>query len=272
VEALRYCPKCGEENSDDAEFCKSCGENMSRTIRYTKPRDTGWGVARVAALVIGAILVFTSLGLILGGGSLRMVQSAIVDGEGYIMSGVESLASDSYAIVFEDIDIEIDSDAGPFREWFKDLVTVKLTAKNNNPGKNVFVGIVDYGSVQSYLGDVSYDRLIDTDWEYDPWGNDFPDYVYRHHSGGAPTGPPTIHSFWTAFATGSGQETLTWGVEPGRYWVVMMNEDASQGVDLDLQIGAKVPILEDLGDMLLTVGVLVGLVGAAVIYYGAIKR
>ena len=106
----------------------------------------------------------------------------------------------------------------------------------------------------------------------DPWGNDFPDYVYSHHSGGAPAGPPTIHSFWTASATGSGQETLTWGVEPGRYWVVVMNEDASQGVDVDLQIGAKVPILKNLGDVLLTVGVLVGLVGAAVIYYGAIKR
>jgi len=75
VEALRYCPKCGEDNSDDTEFCKSCGENMSRTIKYTKTRDTGWGVARVVALVIGAIMVFTSLGLILGGGSLRMVQS-----------------------------------------------------------------------------------------------------------------------------------------------------------------------------------------------------
>ncbi len=269
---MKYCPKCGEENSDDAEFCKSCGENMSRIIRYTKPRDTGWGVARVVALVIGAIMVFTSLGLILGGGSLRMVQSAIVDSEGYIMSGVESLASDSYAIVFEDINIQMDADAGPFREWFKDLITVKLTAKNNNPGNNVFVGIVDYGSVYGYLSDVSYDRLIDTDWEYDPWGNDFPDYVYSLHSGGAPAGPPTIHSFWAAFAKGSGQETLTWGVEPGRYWVVVMNEDASQGVDVDLQIGAKVPILKDLGDVLLTVGVLVGLVGAAVIYYGAIKR
>ena len=269
---MRYCPKCGEENSDDAEFCKSCGENMSRTIRYTKPRDTGWDVARVAALVIGAILVFTSLGLILGGASLRMVQDAIVDSEGYIVSGFEGVASDSYAIVFEDIDIEIDADAGPFREWFKDLITLKLTAVSNEPGKDVFIGIADQGSAQMYLGDVSYDRLIETNWEYDPWSNDFPDYVFSRHSGVAPSGPPTIHSFWTAFATGSGQETLTWGVEAGRYWVVVMNEDGSQGVDVDLQVGAKVPILKDLGDVLLTVGILVGLVGAAVIYYGAIRR
>jgi ribosomal protein L40E len=272
VNELRYCPRCGAENSDDAEYCKSCGENMSRTIRYAKPRDTGWGLARAAALIIGGLLVLTSFGLIMGGGSLRMVQSTIVDSEGYIMSGVESLDSDSYAIVFEDIDIEIDADAGPFREWFRNLITVKLTATNNDPGRNVFVGIADSGSAQSYLGDVSYDRLLETDWEYDAWGNDFPDYVYSHHGGGAPAGPPTIHSFWVAHATGSGRETLTWGVEPGRYWVVVMNEDASQGLDVDLQIGAKVPLLKDLGDVLLTVGVLVGLVGAAVIYYGAIRR
>jgi ribosomal protein L40E len=272
VKTLRYCPKCGAENTDDAEFCKSCGEDMTRTIRYTKPRDAGWGAARVAALVIGAILVFTSLGLIIGGGSLRMVQSTIVDSEGYIMSGVERLSSDSYAIVFEDIDIEIDADAGPFREWFRDLITVKITATNNDPVKNVFLGIADYGSAYSYLGDVSYHRLIETDWEYDPWGGDFPDYTYSHHGGDAPAAPPTVHSFWAAFAAGSSRETVTWSVAPGRYWVVVMNEDASQGVDVDLQIGAKVPILKDLGDVLLTVGVLVGLVGAAVIYYGAIKR
>jgi len=269
---LRYCPKCGAENSDDAVFCKSCGEDMTRTIRYTKPRDTGWGVVRVVALVIGAILVFTSLGLILGGGSLRMVQSTIVDSEGYIMSGVETLASDSYAIVFEDIDIEIDADAGPFMEWFSDLITVKITATNNDPARNVFLGIADYGSAHIYLADVSYDRFIETDLKYDPWGSDFPDYLYSHHGGSAPAGPPTIHSFWTAFATGSSHETVTWSVAPGRYWVVVMNEDASQGVDVDLQIGAKVPLLKDLGDVLLTVGVLVGLVGAAVIYYGAVKR
>ncbi|MCK4582288.1 DUF4389 domain-containing protein, partial [Candidatus Bathyarchaeota archaeon] len=90
--------------------------------------------------------------------------------------------------------------------------------------------------------------------------------------GGAPAAPPTIHSFWAAFATGSVHETVTWSVAPGRYWVVVMNEDASQGVDVDLQMGAKVPILKNLDDVLLTVGVLVGLVGAAVIYYGAVKR
>jgi len=272
VEKLRYCPRCGEENSDDAEFCKSCGADMTRPIRYTKPRDAGWGAARAVALVIGALLVFTSLGLIVGGGSLRMVQSNIVDGEGYIMSGVERLTSDSHAIVFEDIDIHIDADAGPIRDWLKDLMTVKITATSNAPGKNVFIGIADYGSAYSYLGDVSFDRLVGTDWKYDPWGGGFPDYTYSRHGGGAPAGPPTVHSFWTAFETGSSSETLTWGVKTGRYWVVVMNEDASPGLDVDLEVGARVPILKDLGDVLLTVGVLVGLVGAAVIYYGALKR
>lgn len=269
---MRYCSKCGKENSDEAEFCKHCGEKLSLGVRYTKPRASGWGVARVAAAIVGAIMVFTALGLIVGGGSLRFIQSNIVDDEGFIMSGVERLSTDSYALVFEDIDIEIDEDAEPFIGWFGDLVTLKLTAESNVPGKPVFVGIADYGSVAVHLSPVSYDRLIALEWKYDPYSNDFPDIVYSHHSGGAPAGPPTVHSFWVAHASGSGPETITWPVAPGRYWVVVMNEDASSGVDVDFQMGAKVPILKDLGNILLTVGLLVGLLGAAVIYYGAIKR
>ncbi|MBN2336662.1 zinc ribbon domain-containing protein [Candidatus Bathyarchaeota archaeon] len=267
---MRYCSKCGKENRDEAEFCKHCGEKLAQGVTYTKPKGSGWDLAKVLLTVIGAVMIFTALGLVVGGGSLRAVQSNLMDDDGFMMSGVETLSTDSYALVFEDIDIEMDEDARRFSRMFEGLVTFKLDAESNN-GKPVFVGVAEYSSVAGYLDDVSYDRFVTLDWEYDPWTSDFPEYVYSHHSGEAPAGPPTMHSFWVAHAMGAA-EVLTWELTPGRYWLVVMNEDASSGVDVDFQMGAKVPILKDLGNILLTTGVVIGLIGAALIYYGVVKR
>src|SRR5262249_12981155 len=63
--------------------------------------------------------------------------------------------------------------------------------------------------------------------------------------------PPDQQTFWVAKASGSGTQTVDWSIEPGTWAVVIMNADASPGVDVQgrgsLKIGAVTPIMIVLG-------------------------
>lgn len=77
--------------------------------------------------------------------------------------------------------------------------------------------------------------------------------------------------FWEASASGSGTQMLQWIPEDNGYMIVVMNADGSQGVDVAVQIGAKVPGLAGIGNVLLAGGSLGVLVGGLVIYLGAVR-
>jgi hypothetical protein len=136
----------------------------------------------------------------------------------------------------------------------------------------VFLGVAQDSYAAAYLGQVEYDRLVSPRWEYDPFVNDFPEYTLSRHPGSAPSGPPTMHSWWVAHQTGTGSQVLTWRPTTGSYWVVVMNEDASSGVDVDVKLGVRVPLIESLGGILLFSGIVVGLIGGFIIYHAVIRR
>ena len=58
-----------------------------------------------------------------------------------------------------------------------------------------------------------------------------------------PCAPPTRQTFWTASATGAGQQELTWRVTGGQWAVVIMNADGSAGVDVAATIGVRAGFL-----------------------------
>jgi hypothetical protein len=265
---LRYCPKCGKENSDTAEFCKYCGEKMAG-VTYVKPRGSGWDAGRVIVTIIGAIMVFTAFGLVMGGWGLRAVRETIMDDEGYIVSGVQRMSTDSYALVFKDLDVHIDYEASRFLRSMGGDIVFKLEASGS---KSVFLGVARDADASTYLGSVEYDRLVSGSWEYDPFINDFPDYAVSRHLGAEPSAPPKVHSFWSAQAYGSGDQVLTWRPTTGSYWVVLMNEDASPGVSADVQMAVRVPLIGSLGTILFTTGVFIGLVGCVILYLTVVRR
>jgi hypothetical protein len=51
-----------------------------------------------------------------------------------------------------------------------------------------------------------------------------------------------------------------------------MNEDASVGVDVDVRLGVRVPIIGSLGSILLASGIIMGLIGAAILYFAVVRR
>jgi hypothetical protein len=276
---VKYCPKCGKENRDEAQFCVQCGERLNGQVQYVKRRKTGgWSAGRIVLVIIGAIILLPSFGLVVGGFSLRAIQETVTDTEGFIMSDVKQVDTNTYALVVENIDVNIAEPESPFGKEvtralgrdLADFARFKVNAVSNN-GKPVFVGIASYTEVSQYIGAVDFDRAVVGEWNYDPWSQSFPNFALVYHPGTAPTTVPTLHSFWSAQATGT-SATMTWGLAPGNYWLIIMNEDASKGVNVDLQMGAKITILNTISNIMLSVGVVLGIIGVIMIYYGAINR
>ena len=106
-------------------------------------------------------------------------------------------------------------------------------------------------TVGRYLGDVSYTTVN---------GHDVTD----HPGTGVPAAPAAALP-WAARAQGTGTLTLTWAVQDGDWTVVVMNTDARPGLSVRAEAGISVPTLALLAGELLAVGVLTGVVAAALI-------
>ena len=85
----------------------------------------------------------------------------------------------------------------------------------------------------AYLDGVSHDVIRDFELS--------PDRVeFRRVAGESTPEPPGDQTFWVAQVTTEDADELTWEVESGDWTVVMMNADASRGVDVDARLGIKV--------------------------------
>jgi len=217
------------------------------------------GAGKVLLIVFGALLALVAVGLLIGGGALMWIESALKDSEGFYTTRAVSLTRDSYAIVNEPTQIDL----GP--AWIPDWsrsVTVKVEATNNQPSKELFIGIAEEGAASAYLAGVEHDEIT----ELDIWKRKV---EYRHHPGGSPPAAPTSGTFWIASAYGPGTQTLKWDLEEGSYLLVLMNEDGSRGIDLQGTIGARVPWLPGVGIGLLLGGIAVLVIGLVLIVLGA---
>lgn len=272
---MPYCHECGKEVEENAVYCPHCGAQMNGDeAPYRRPTDLGWTIGRLVVVFIGGILIITSLGLIVGGGAIMWVEGSFSDDEGFLVSRVMSLTSDSYAVVFREFDIHVDMDL-PSTVWTRprpqDIVTVKLVAESNTPGKQVFIGIARASDAAQYLDEVGYDIVSTYKWSYDPFSEERPRITYYPDPGGAPSSPPATQGFWEASATGSGTQTLEWEPETGNYWVVAMNADGSSDIDVDVQLGARITILHTIGYALLGAGIVLLVIGFAIARVGVLR-
>lgn len=215
--------------------------------------------ARIVSLVAASVLGLASLGLLALGGGLLWADSKKDDG-GYLSTGRDPFTTETYALATENLDIDA-TGAG----WIIDedrYGKVRLRAESRD-GKPVFVGIARTRDAERYLRDVRHDLLTDID--YDPF-----EAQYREVGGSGSPGVPGAERFWAASAQGSGTQTLTWDVEHGDWSAVVMNADASRGVDVELSAGAEVPFLEPAGWGALIAG-LVAFAFAAVLTFVGLR-
>ncbi len=106
----------------------------------------------------------------------------------------------------------------------------------------VFVGIAPTDQVSRYLTGVAHTSVSDVDsWPFDA------DYDERAVAGEGKPAPPGDQRIWAASVQGAGTQTLEWDVDDGDWSVVVMNADGSRGVDAEVEAGAKVPFLSEIG-------------------------
>src|SRR5205085_6133540 len=122
------------------------------------------------------------------------------------------------------------------------LGTMKVEV-SSTAGRSLFVGIAPSSQVNRYLGGVSRGIVTNV-----PGGS------IRTISGRAPQGPPGKQGFWTSERSGTGTLALTWAPTAGSWTAVVMNADASRGVDISARVGAKLPALDWIAGGLLSVG------------------
>jgi len=217
----------------------------------------GGGAGKVVLIVLGVIAGILAFGFLASGCALVVVDRTQRDDDGFLMSPSRELTTSTYAIVSESADLDTGG-----AEWALDtfLGTVRIRSESERP---VFVGIGPAAAVDRYLRDVARDEIHDLDNSGDP--------ELQGRPGGAPSSPPGSQRFWTASATGAGEQTVDWDPEDGTWRVVLMNSDASRGVSSDMSIGAELDSVLWIGLGLLGVGLLLA-AGTALAITGAVRR
>lgn len=216
---------------------------------------------KIVLLVLGIIGVLVASGLLAGGGALVWIDRTVKDSEGYYTAGNIDVQRDSYAVISQPAEINV---RGLLMGDWTDLATFKVEGRNNNNTKGTFIGIAPEQDARRYLLNVEHDEV--TEFDIHPYEID-----YRTIAGELTPDSPAEQTFWTDSAYGPGEQKLEWELESGTYILVMMNEDGSKGIDLTVEVGAKIPGLIWVG-----VGFLIGgvfaLVIAGVLIYIAVRR
>ncbi|MGY1708830.1 DUF4389 domain-containing protein [Geodermatophilus sp. SYSU D00758] len=217
------------------------------------PAPSSWTAGRVVAVVVGALLLMTSTGLLVGGGSLAWADTTQRE-DGFVMTQREDLTTARYALVSGSVTLDTAGD-----EWLIDdvLGRAQLEVTPTDPGTEVFVGVGRTADVQSWLQGVGYRELDDLGPTGEPRGRDV--------AGGAPPGPPGEQDLWVAQDEGTGTRTLTWRPADGDWTTVVMRADGTAGVDVTARAGLTAPGLTWLWVGLLVTGGALLLAGALLV-------
>lgn len=263
VKNMVKCPNCGEENREKAQYCKKCGEKLP-TSMYVKQNEP-WGIVHIGMIVFSVILMITAFGLIMGGTSMRSIQTIMTDDDGYIMSNTQTVQVPSYGIVVDEIDINMDPDAKRFFEMRGGFLSFKLVAESTDLSKEIFVGVARYNDAFSYINPMMYHTIDDMDMGWENY-DESTGPVYTLHRGNPPATAPSEQTFWIIQSSSAEEQTITWEPEEGNYYVVLMNADGSEDVSANIKVGVEVPFFSGIGDILLSVGVVIGAVGVLLLY------
>ena len=210
---------------------------------------------RILAGVIGTLVALAAVGLVVGGGALLWAYGTQRDADGFFTSPAYEMETDGYALTSPDIDLA----TNPDELWPSDLATVRLEVAPQ-ADQGVFVGIGPSDRIDQYLAGVSRSEVSSL-------GNDPETITYDHMTGVAPAALPGEQDFWAVEAEGTANLSLLWPVEAGEWSVVVMNADATAGVDATVEAGAEISLVLGIGMAALILGLLLAGGAAALLVF-----
>jgi hypothetical protein len=182
--------------------------------------------------------------------------------DGFFQTGEVRLASATYAITSDRVDLESEPGGSDRLIDRGALGTVRLSIDPGRRDTPIFAGIGPTTEVTEYLEGVSHDAIRDFELSPDRM-------LYRRLPGEATPSPPADQPFLVAEVTTDQAGELTWEVESGDWSVVLMNVDASRGVDLDARLGINVDWLLPVLIGLMIAGVILLAGGATLVIVGS---
>ncbi|MGZ8743716.1 MAG: DUF4389 domain-containing protein [Nocardioides sp.] len=215
-----------------------------------------WTTGRVLALAFGTLAFLVSMGFGVGGATLAVADNQLRDSDGFLMSGDQPVATQSYAIVSEDM--EIHSDVSYIPEAL--LGDAKVTASSDLDAP-VFIGVAATSDVEAYLADVPHAVVSDM-----AMNGDLGDPNYQNVPGdGVPGVLPTQADFWVAQSAGTGTQEITWPIEAGSWTVVVMDPTGGPGVFADVEAGVTVPGISWVIGILLSIAAVILIIAVALL-------
>ena len=215
---------------------------------------------RVAMLVVGSLFILPGIGAVLGGGGLAAAYALGRDDDGFFSTSLDRVETATVAVTAERLDFGAEPGSP---DWIVDALDtdIRLRVANADSGREVFVGIAAQSDVDRYLAGVAHDEVRSLEHDRSP--------VYRHRAGDIAVAPPSDQDFWIERATGLGTQQVIWNATSGRWAVVVMNADASPGVAVDIDVGARAGFLLPLALVLLGAGVIITAGSVVLIVLGA---
>lgn len=138
--------------------------------------------------------------------------------------------------------------------------------------KELFVGMVRHDDAMAYFDKVRFHIARNWDWSISPWNVSLEIDEMVQFNGTAKPQPPKEATIWVASAWGEQTAIMNWTLERGTYWVAVMNADGSPDVEASVELGARFPILGKLFITMLIFGLVLGVGGTLLIYFGYMRR
>lgn len=188
------------------------------------PGRAGW----LAMVLIGSFIALLSGALLAAGIAASTFLSSHTDGT-YLLSPGAKISSQAYAVTAPPTALETSTEG---RSGLPDLhFAVRAEANGDSP---IFVGIGPSDEVAAYLSGVHTSEITGA--------LGIPLTIQlRDVAGTEQPAPPETQQFWAAASSGAGSQALTWSIEPGEWTIVVMNANASAGIDAEVAVGLEVP-------------------------------
>ena len=219
---------------------------------------SGMSAGKIVLIILGSISLIFGLAFAGAGGVVLVAQSAFRDADGFFVSGPHSFNSAGYALTSDRVDLGANPERGA--SSIGGIFTLRVRAQASN-GQYIFIGVAPSADVDAYLGSVDHDVI--TDVSLRPF-----QATYEHVDGTAPEKAPTDNPIWVKTESGPGEQTLLWHPRSGQWTLVVMNQDASPGVGVNMSIGVRVRFLTWIGIGLLVLALLAFIGGGLMLYFG----